>query len=212
MGPVASPMCQEKRTVWEKYADCRRKYTERASVQDSGIVNHVFVTPLWLTFTWPLVTIIHPFLRLYRCLLLVCALKKKTHPHQIHLPSFCSVLSQGILTSPPLLLGKVRPLLKIGITILLLVSMHITHLLSSWFKRPLVFSPVMCISQSITSAIPPSWFQIGLSSLQNFQANTKVTFNQSSSAKWAHWTTLLTCPVPSLYCAFTQTCSLPPMS
>lgn len=113
---------------------------------------------------------------------------------------------------PPLLLGKVRPLLKIGITILLLVSMHITHLLSSWFKRPSVFSPVMCISQSITSAIPPSWFQIELSSLQNFQANTKVTFNQSSSAKWAHWTTLLTCPVPSLYCAFTQTCSLPPMS
>lgn len=40
---------------------------------------------------------------------------------------------------PPLLLGKVRPLLKIGITILLLVSMHITHLLSSWFKRPSVF-------------------------------------------------------------------------
>lgn len=130
-----------------------------------------------------------------------------THPQQIHLPSCCSVLSKGILT-PPLHSKGERPDLKIGSVVLPVLPLHANRLLYSWCKRPPVLHPFLFPCQSINL---PDFPHCSPDS-QAFRANTKVTFTQSSSAKWEHWTTLLPCPPPSLHCAFTQTHPLPPMS
>lgn len=64
-----------------------------------------------------------------------------THPHQIHLPSCCSVLSQGILT-PPLLGRGERLDLKIGSVVLPDLPLHANRRISFYppLSHPCLYS------------------------------------------------------------------------
>lgn len=97
---------------------------------------------------------------------------------------------------PPPPSKAVRPDLKIGAVVLPVLPLHTNRLLSSWRKRPTVFHPCYYSCQSIISTSLPTMGPILLAAVSAswaFRANAKVTFTQSSSAKWANWTALPLC-------------------
>lgn len=76
-------------------------------------------------------------------------------PHQIHLPSCCSVLSKGILT-PPLLSKEARPDLNIG-TACSPCSSLTCQPAFSLPKETLSFTPMSFLYQSITPVSSPPY-------------------------------------------------------
>ncbi len=135
------------------------------------------------------------------------------HPRRI-----TSLLLFGSLPgnpNSPFSVWGVRPDLKIGTVVL--PSLFFCQLPTSFLRRPPVLHPGLpSVDPSRVSILQVDSRGSGFS-LQSCQSNVpgkkhKGHLHQSSSAKWAHWTTLLPCPPPSLHFAFTQTHPLPPMS